>query len=74
MYKGDNSLRNFFLYFAIGFAVSSIKVNLAYTDPYEIVGNIILNTLYCFCSGIFTGLGAMIGIDCYNYLKKNFKL
>ena len=65
------SLENFFIYFAFGFAMSSLKVNLVSSTPYEIVSNILLNTLYNFANGILTGLGAMIGIDIYNYLKKN---
>jgi len=74
MGNDKKSLDNFFLYFAFGFAVISFKVNLAYHDPFEIVINIILNTLYCLSSGILTGLGAMFMIDFYNYLNKKFKL
>jgi accessory gene regulator protein AgrB len=71
MEKQKNSFYNFFIYFAFGFAMSSLKVNLVSATPYEIVSNILLNILYNFANGILTGLGAMGGIDIYNYLKKN---
>ena len=71
MGNDKKSLDNFFLYFAFGFAFSSLKVNLYDTTAQEIVSSILLNTMYNFVNGVVTGVGAMIGIDIYNYLKKN---
>ena len=71
MDKDKSSLRNFFLYFAFGFAASSLKVDIQSSTATEIVSGILLNTMYNFVNGVMTGVGAMIGIDIYNYLKKN---
>lgn len=69
--NGNRSLNNFFRYMMIGFAISSIKINLTGVPLLNIVETLFYTFMYNFVVGIWVGLAGMFGIDLYAFIKKN---
>jgi len=74
MKKKLNSIHSFFACFAIGFLVSSFKINLYHVPNAQIIEALYTTILYNFVIGIFSGISGLFMVDFYYYLKQKRKL
>ena len=68
-----NSLQKFFNYMAIGFVLSSLRVDILGKDPLVILNDLLFVFMYNLVVCISFGIFSMFGADLYFVIKKNLK-